>query len=577
MNFSGIYQKNKKYLADILFPFLLFFYPFVTVNQGLDVSDSLYSLTNFRFFPEMEGMWIVSTYVSNVIGYCLTLLPFGKTVLGMNVYTGLIVSLTCLCTYFILKKWMPAWIVFLGEVIAMSYCWIPTGILYNYLTYLFFTMGLLFLYKGLIEEKNKNLVFAGFFLGINVFVRIPNLTQMALILGLWYYLFRDKRSIPEISRKTGLCILGYIIGVCLPLCGILLQYGADGILDMVLGLSSVGNQDSSYTILGMILSTVHAYLRTLKWVLLIFLGISMGGAMFFCLRGRWEGAKKAVYLLGILVLLRFLWGRGMFSFRYYEDYTSMYEWGMIGLYLAWIAAIFLFLSRKSSPEEKLWAVFAAVVLFITPLGSNNYTYQNLNNLFYIAPFTVYTFTKLLRRTWKKGIRKQTAFCWKSMVMVLGAVILVQGIGFHGNFVFRDGMDGSKRTYRTRTPESIQGMKTTKENGEVLEDVLRYLTEREEEKVLLLGDCPGISFLSGKAPAISTAWPDLESESYEKISKEINELEEECIVVIRKKDYTTEQGDLKYRLFMDFIDKKDYQLSYGNETYTVYTAKKEKLR
>ena len=574
MYLSKIYQKNKKYFAKICFPLLLFFYPLFTLDQGLDVSDSLYSLTNFMFFPKMEGMWIVSTYVSNLLGYCLTCLPFGNTVLGMNLYTGLILSITCLITYFILKRWMPAWIVCLGEIIAISYCWIPTGILYNYLTYLFMTLGLLLLFKGLVEEKDIELVFAGFFLGLNVFVRIPNLTQMSLILGLWYYLTKKKKSRKEITRKTGLCILGYMIGFALPLAAILIQYGGKGITEMVLGLSSVGSQDSSYTIFGMILSTIHAYLGTLKWGLLIALGILMGGAMFFCLRGKWEGPKKAIYLLGIAVLLRFLWGRGMFSFRYYEDYTSIYEWGMIGLYLAWIAVIFLFFSSKSSMEEKLWATLAAIVLLITPLGSNNYTYQNLNNLFYIAPFTVYTFTKLLRRTWKKGIRQQTAFCWKSMVFVLGAVILIQGIGFHGNFIFRDGMDGTKRSYRMSMPESVKGIKTTEKNGIILEGVLGYLLTKEEDKVLLLGDCPGISFLTKKVPAISTAWPDLESESYDKLSTEIEGMEEDCLVIIKQKEYRTQQGKKKYNLIMDFIEKKDYILSYENEAYKVYEAKKE---
>lgn len=574
MYLSRIYQKYNQYIIKLYFPLFLFFYPFLTINQGLDVSDSLYSLTNFLFFPQMEGMWVVSTYVSNVTGYFLTCLPFGKTVLGMNIYTGLFVSFTSLFVYYMLKKWMPAWIVCLGEIIAISYCWIPTGILYNYLTYLFFVAGLLFLYKGLIEEKDNLLITAGFFLGVNVFVRIPNLTQMSLILGLWYYLGKKKKSFGQIRRKTLLCILGYLVGILLPLLAILLQYGWRGIAEMISGLSSIGSQDSTYTISGMILSTLKAYVNTSKWVMLICISVLLGGAMFFCLRGKWEGLKKTVYFMGILILLRFLWGRGMFSFRYYEDYTSMYEWGMIGLYLSWIAVFFLFFSSKSSLEEKLWAVLAAIVLMITPLGSNNYTYQNLNNLFYLAPFTVYTFVKLWRRIWDKGVWHETSFCWKSMIAVLGCMIVIQGIGFHYHFVFRDGMDGSKREYLLKSPDSVAYMKTTKENGENLEGLLSYLEKKEEEKLILLGDCPGISFLTGKAPAISTAWPDLESESKIKIEKDLSHLKEDCLAVVKQKEYHTEPGKLKYNLVMEFLETKGYEISYENETYTVYELKKE---
>ena len=89
---------------------------------------------------------------------------------------------------------MPAWIVFAGEMIAIGFCWIPSGILYNYLSYFFFTLGAILLYQGLVEEKDGYLLAAGFSLGFNVFVRIPNLTQMALITGLWFYLWQKKQK-----------------------------------------------------------------------------------------------------------------------------------------------------------------------------------------------------------------------------------------------------------------------------------------------------------------------------------------------------------------------------------------------
>jgi hypothetical protein len=49
----------------------------------------------------------------------------------------------------------------------------------------------------------------------------------------------------------------------------------------------------------------------------------------------------------------------MFSFRYYEDYTSMYEWGMIGLYFIWIAAIYMLISNKNLAAAWKWIVAVA--------------------------------------------------------------------------------------------------------------------------------------------------------------------------------------------------------------------------
>lgn len=36
---------------------------------------------------------------------------------------------------------MPAWMAFAGEIIAISFCWCPSTILYNYLTYFLFLAG----------------------------------------------------------------------------------------------------------------------------------------------------------------------------------------------------------------------------------------------------------------------------------------------------------------------------------------------------------------------------------------------------------------------------------------------------
>ena len=105
----------------------------------------------------------------------------------MNFYTGLFVSALALTGYwFCIKKLhMPAWIAFLGEVAAVCLCWCPTALLYNYLTYVLFLAGCLFLYQGLFREKNGLLVAAGICLGTNVLVRFSNLAEAGMIVAVW--------------------------------------------------------------------------------------------------------------------------------------------------------------------------------------------------------------------------------------------------------------------------------------------------------------------------------------------------------------------------------------------------------
>ena len=564
----SFYQQYKNFITNIVFPLILLIYPLIKVNQGIDVSDSTYSLSNALYFPKLRGMWVVSTYLSNVVGFILTKLPFGTTLLGMNVYTGLIVSALALVIYLMLRKWMPDWIVFAGEFIALGFLWIPTGILYNYLTYFLFALGALFLYKGLVEEKQKYLLVAGVVLGANVWVRIPNLTEMALIGMLWYYQWLNKKTVKETFRKTGICVGGYALGVAVPAIMVFVQYGIQGITDMISGLSGIQSTDNTYSVFSMVLATFEAYIRSFKWVMFVLIGMGMGFIMFTLMKDSFILIKKLIYGVGLCVLLRFFWGRGMFSFRYYEDYTSMYEWGMMGLYLAIVACVYLFAGKGVSLNERLFGMMSFIIIMITPIGSNNYTYQNLNNLFVVAPVTMYAFVKLYRRRVHPDA-KNYAFVWQSTVMVIGVMIFVQTVGFHTQFVFRDGMDGSKRDTKVSANEVVAGMYTTAQNAKDLEGLITCFENNKRQEAIYFGDCPGLPFILQMPSAVDSSWPELDSEPIGKLEANLMELEELPYVVIRNIEPSSISFMDKLELLYDFMSVHHYDEVYVNDTYSVY--------
>ena len=182
-------KKYQKPFEKYLFPLILFLYPFIGVRQGVDVTDTTYSLGNFQYQNQLDRMWMLATYLPNVLGRAMTFLPGGDTMLGMNIYATLLICIMALIVYVLLQKWMPGWMIFIGEFIAISLCWCPHVILYNYMTYLFLTLGALCLLYALTIWKGNALHFilAGFFLGLNVMVRFPNVVEAALILTVWFY------------------------------------------------------------------------------------------------------------------------------------------------------------------------------------------------------------------------------------------------------------------------------------------------------------------------------------------------------------------------------------------------------
>ena len=96
----------------------------------------------------MDPMWMFSTYLANALGHLFTFLPWGNTMIGLNVYTGLMVSILAVTSYwfFVKEVKIPKEIVFAGEFLAISFCWCPTALLYNYLTYVLLGAGTVLLY-----------------------------------------------------------------------------------------------------------------------------------------------------------------------------------------------------------------------------------------------------------------------------------------------------------------------------------------------------------------------------------------------------------------------------------------------
>lgn len=123
------YEKYRNLIENSLFVIILAFYPLIRINQGLDVSDTAYSLVNFQYFPSADGTWQTATYLANAAGYLFMQLPKGDTLLGMNFYTGLIVSFIALLFYYTMRKkcrhglflWEKCWLWVCAGVLRSSY------------------------------------------------------------------------------------------------------------------------------------------------------------------------------------------------------------------------------------------------------------------------------------------------------------------------------------------------------------------------------------------------------------------------------------------------------------------------
>ncbi len=591
-------EENKRFkiiLENLIFTVALLLYPLVKINQGLDMADTAYSLANFLYFPEADGTWMSATFLANAAGWALMRLPGGSGLVGINLYTGLLVSAAALTFYFALRKKMSAYIVFAGEMIAIGLCWCPTTILYNYLTYLFMGAGMLFLYKGICGGTDKYvryLLAAGLCLGANVAVRMPNVVQSAFILALWYGAWLKKDKAAKVLKDTFICLLGYLVGFGIPLAAICVKYGVNAYPAMVADMFAMTDTASDYKPQAMLLGMFGDYIKGLYW--LMFAAVCMGFLYIACLIKKKVAVKYADLLYRLLciavclVLLRFYWGRGMFDFDYFY-YRCIYQWAVLFLLLCAGCAVYVMVSKGSGTGDKVLALIVLIQLPITPLGSNNALYPMINNLFLAAPFTLW-----VCRGWFVGTGKKVAhFPWQSMLAMLFIMLAVQSIGFHFGFVFNDGVWGEKRDTLVTGIPKCEGIYTNRENAELLTDLVKYAGDNalRGRKVILYGEIPGLSYLLDMPSAISTSWPDLASYRATRFEKDMEavelNMEEDRPVVITSAGvaaYISEDAeayellgvdeesyaeDEKLDILMRFLDDHGYEETFCNMKYAIY--------
>lgn len=634
----GIYQKYQNLIEKGLFPAILFLYPFLIINQGLDVADSTYSLSNFQYFGSMNGTWMVATFLSNAAGWLLMHLPFGETLLGMKCYTTLVQSATALMVYYGLKKDIAAPLLFLGEFLALGLCWCPSTILYNYLTYFFMAAAILLLYRGLMGagaadelsggvlakegtipaedgkfafagKQRLCFVAAGVCLGANVAVRMPNVVQAAFILAVWYGIVlicrqKEKGSLlwRKIAASTGWCLLGYIAGFVVPLAFICIRYGATAYPNMVYTMFAMTDQAVDYKPASMVTGMVDDYGKGLYW--LAFAGVCAAAAGFaFWAREQLYRGKiykiagmiiKTGYVLLLLVLLRFYWGRGMFHFRYYQyGNGSMYYPTVQFILVTIAAAVYCLFAKRVCAGQKILAVFVLLQIFLTPLGSNNDLYPIINNLFLAAPFLLWVLWS--RFACQRADGTAYDFVWRAPAILLLLLVTVQSIGSHANFVFQDGIYGEPRDMCVKMPEKAAGVYTNLENGALLEELSVFMKEEglTGREVITYGELPGLSYLLDMPPALSTAWPDLKSYRMTEYERDLTALEEKIkagkegpVIIVSSPvaAYWSDDGeaiswfgvdmekmaaDEKQRMLADFVRDYGYTECFGNARYVVY--------
>ena len=605
-------------VLNLIFSLILLLYPLRHIHLGVEWEDTGYNFAHFVYMENMDPMWLFSTYFANVVGHFFTKFPLGDTMLGLNLYTGLTVSILALAGYWFFVKSikLPPLLVFAGEFLAICFCWCPTALLYNYLTYILLGAGSLLLFYGL-DRKEKNgkfFILAGIYLGLNVFVRFSNLANMGLIVAVWAMGIIRKEKFINVLKQTGLCVLGYLIGLLGVFGFISLRYGADTYIQGVLRLLSMPSEASNYTIVSMVMAQVQNYLQNLIWLGCLALFMLAGMVVYQVLPNQkyimW--IKNVGYVVCVFLGFYFLRNRNMFNFTYVTK-ASMFQWAVMLLTATLVIGVIVIFGKRFTEREKLISGLNMLLILIVPLGSNNHLYLAINYLFLVAPYTlwmIYRFLKWLPAQLPVKKWKISMYPVKAMILSILVMIVFQGTLFGWYHVFTEG-DGE---YNLNTPiennRVLKGMKTDPERAVQISEISAFVEKEglKGQEVILYGKIPAVSYYLEMPFAISS-WPDLASYNYEVMKNDLESLqakvdakESDLPVILMEKLQGTYvvsgstglealgvpkevapgrlsiadiEADKKLTLLINMMEKYDYKVVFESDKFVMFLASDDK--
>lgn len=562
---NGLKKYNKiwKWLSP-LYIVILALYPLRHIHWGLDLMDTGYNYANFKYMglDSMNPMWMFSTYLSNAVGFLFTKLPMGDTLAGMNFYTGLFVSLLALTGYFFCTKKleMPKFLVFVGEFTAISLCWCPTALLYNYMTYLLFLVAVILLYVGLTDDRKWCLFTAGICLGVNVLVRFSNLPEAGLIVAVWAYGIIEavdsrrknagKEAFGRTFFRTMWCLGGYLAALAVSALYIQIRYGLDAYVAGIKSLFAMTERATDYKATSMVLGLLLDYKQNLPWVwkfiVVAFLGILLFAIVRFLMECKSVFRKHqdlATYLrlfanlLWIVVcgaMLVWFYRNGFYSFSEYKNGAiAIWQSGVVFLMLTILIALVRIFHRDTEREERLISGLVLLVVLITPLGSNNKNFSSLNNLFIAAPYVFWEIWRFCNKVYDKELVQAVIFPIKAVLAAFLVLIVVHSGVFGARFLFEDTKGAQNLTATVENNTVLKGIKMSPERAEWMTTISEYVEENDLQgrEVILYGQIPSLSYYL-QMPSAFNPWSDLASYSLESFEADLKVQQKEILTKIK---------------------------------------------
>src|SRR5450432_5299 len=196
---------------------LIFLFQVSLIFQGLDLSDEGFLSTFYShiFSDPASVSYCFMFWFTGIIGGAWTKLFSPLGLLGIRLGGAVVNTLTVLLTYRLLKNYLKPAYLKLGLLLVVLSLNNDIKVLnYNTISSLFYVIIIGLLFTGLSKRQAWKIFFSGFFVGLNIFVRTPNILGLGLIFGIIYYNYLNSRPLVNILNQILIFISGCLAAVC---------------------------------------------------------------------------------------------------------------------------------------------------------------------------------------------------------------------------------------------------------------------------------------------------------------------------------------------------------------------------
>lgn len=541
--------------------------------QGFDMCDEGWVLSGYQqIFNDPESVqYLFLYYLSIYTGGLWESVFGGLGILGYRLLAMICITASSYIVYRVLRPYINRWCIMAGMFWVFSCAEYGIMVFYHdYLTTLMSLAASAFLLKSLLGNNYKLILISGFIIGVNVFVRLPNLSLILLIFTLIpYYIYN--RDIFDTKLMLSYAALGFLGGVIIILLLITVSGHTNVFINCIEdGLSAVGDNSSTHNLpeMGMI------YLRNYAMVVFNILCITIFPAVV----ARYGNiiTNRAVRFLSIAAVTVI-----------YILILRLTAQNTITLYAACTACCILTLVyRRKNKEYVYMACIILINMYALPLGSD-YGIENMGEycVWLSGPFTVG-----MTWQWWRGYANNNKFSKITIaacITVLTLFILKRGVGnIYGQCYFDEGCRHEK-TYLI--DNSLATTYTTRKNCEQLNPLLHELSRyvKEGDVMLCFQNIATVHYLTKTRPYLRNPW--VWTYDTDNMRRKFEEAENKyplLPVVVRDKSmlpkwyeyypdwnnehaaesYTHKNG--KISLINNFLSRHQYKVVWENEVFQI---------